>query len=267
MNHASNDIRLLLVVGVVAMLLLFISVLLIFIFSQRKKLQYGHSLNAMQQQQQYQLVEAAVRSEEGERVRIAEQLHDEVGALLSSAKLHFRMVDLENSNGQSRALFEKGNELLNEAIDKVRGISHALHSHILQEFGLNEAIKDFAEKLVHDSLVKVSTNLDYSYSSRNEQRDMTIYRIVQELLNNILKHTSTNLITINSNYKDGMLTLNIVNNGDGLTQVLFEELRYVNNGLGLKNIQNRIYLLKGNISFYNIGNDFFTEITIPANND
>jgi len=267
MHLASNDILLLIIAGVAAMLMLFISLLLVFIFTQRKKIQYQHSLHAMQKEQQYHLVEAAVRSEETERLRIAEELHDEVGALLSSSKLHLRMIKIKNSDDESKLLYEKANYLLDEAINKIRGISHDLHSYILQEFGLNEAIKHFAEKIADSSLIKITTILDYNYTTTLPQKDIALYRIVQELLNNILKYANADKIYIGSVLKNDTFTLTLAHNGNGLTQENFEKLRYdVSGGLGLKNIQNRIYLLKGDITFFKTADDYHIEISVPELN-
>jgi len=171
MNPANNDIRLFLVGGIAAMLMLFISFLLIFIFTQRKKIQYQTSLNVLKEEQRDQLLEAAVRSEELERHRIAEALHDEVGALLSSSKLHYRSLKISGNDEYNQLLYAKGNELLEDAITKVRGISHALHSYILEEFGLNEAIKHFSNQIAEAALLKVTTDLDYAYATKMPQND------------------------------------------------------------------------------------------------
>ncbi|AMR32665.1 hypothetical protein A0256_15160 [Mucilaginibacter sp. PAMC 26640] len=264
MNPANNDIRLLLVVGIAAMLMLFISFLIIFILSQRKKLQYQQEVHVMQKAQQFHLVEAAVRSEETERQRIAEELHDEVGALLASSKLHFRMIEIEKVGADSKVLYEKGNTLLDEAISKIRGISHTLHSYILKEFGLNEAIKHFTEKLSDNSAVAITTSLDDSYTTLIPQNDLAIYRITQELLNNIFKYASPTIIRISSVYNNNILVLKVIHNGAGLTQQVFEELRYISSGLGLKNIQNRIYLLQGEITFIKEDTTYAIQITIPT---
>jgi len=263
MNQGNNDIRLLLVVGIAAMLMLFISVLIAFIFSQRKRLQYQQSLHILQQAQQYQLIEAAVRSEETERLRIAEALHDEVGALLSSSKLHFKMVEIKKNHDQNQALYNKGNALLDSAITKVRGISHGLHSYILKEFGLNEAIVHFAEEIADDAVIRISTSLDNNYTTILPQNDLAIYRIVQELLSNVLKYAQPKILHIDSVYKNGILLITMIHNGQGLTQPMFEELRYKGTGLGLKNIQNRIYLLQGEITFYQLDSGYRIEISIP----
>lgn len=196
-----------------------------------------------------QLIEAAVRSEEIERHRIAETLHDEVGALLSSSKLHIQGIKIESLDERDKQLHEKGKELLNEGIQKVRGISHNLHSSILKEFGLNEAIKHFINKLTHDAVMKLTVELDDRYSTQNQENDISIYRMVQELVNNILKHAHASELVISSVFQNHQLDITISYDGNGLSQKQFEELRYKKEGLGLKNIQNRVILLKGSIEF------------------
>jgi two-component system NarL family sensor kinase len=263
MSQGSNDIRLLLVVGIAAMLMLFISLLLIFIFTQRKKLQYQNQVQALQDVQKNQLIEAAVRSEEIERHRISEELHDEIGAILGSASLHFYSVKIEDCDEPSQRLYQKGRILLDDGIGKIRGISHSLHSSILQEFGLNEAIVHFCSKLGHESLVEINVNLDNRYRTSAAQNDISIYRIIQEFINNITKHAKAGKIIVSSVYLHNQLALTITHNGKGLTQTHFEELRFKKDGLGLKNIQTRIILLKADLKFSQQGDDFSINISIP----
>ncbi|MBB6127403.1 sensor histidine kinase [Mucilaginibacter lappiensis] len=263
MNQGSNDIRLLLVVGIAAMLMLFISLLLIFIFTQRKKLQYQNELQAMQNAQKNQLIEAAVRSEEIERHRIAEELHDEIGALLGSSSLHFYSVNMDDCDEQSQRLYQKGRDLLDEGINKIRSVSHSLHSSILQEFGLNEAISHFCSKISHESIVEINTTLDNSYPTQVGQNDISIYRIVQEFIHNITKHARATKIFVRSIYLNKTLMLTITHNGNGLTQSHFEELRFKKDGLGLKNIQNRIILLKANLKFSHHAGGYAIDISVP----
>ncbi|MEN0052082.1 MAG: ATP-binding protein [Mucilaginibacter sp.] len=263
MSQESNDIRLLLVVGIAAMLMLFISLLLIFIFTQRKKLQYQNQVQALQDIQKNQLIEAAIRSEEIERHRIAEELHDEIGAILGAASLHFYNVKIEDCDESSQTIYQKGRVLLDDGISKIRGISHNLHSSILQEFGLNEAVGHFCGKLAHESLIEINVNLDNRYPTRAAQNDISIYRIVQEFINNIIKHARPNKIMISSIYQNNYLDLTINHNGNGLTQAQFEELRFKRDGLGLKNIQNRIILLKAELKLAQQTDDFSINISVP----
>jgi two-component system NarL family sensor kinase len=264
MNQETSDIKLLLFIGIAVMLLLFISFLLIFIFSQRKKYDYQRSIQLLHETQQNQLIEAAVRSEEKERHRIAEELHDEVGAFLSSSKLHFQGMNVNSFESHNKQLYENGQELLDEAIHKVRSISHNLHSNVLKELGLNEAIRHFTDKITLGNLIEASTLLDEAYTTQNPENDISIYRLVQELLNNILKHAHAKKIRLASIYENNLLKLTIVHNGKGLTQQQFEALRFKKEGLGLKNIQNRIILLKGKISFYDEPDGYYINVEIPV---
>jgi signal transduction histidine kinase len=228
-------------------------------------MEFQRQIQQMNEQQQNQLIEAAVRSEELERHRIAETLHDEVGAILSSSKLHFTGIRPEQLNEKERAVYEKGKMLLDDAIHQVRGISHNLHSNILKEFGLNEAIRHFLDKVGKDELLKTSTSLDPDYATLNTEKDISIYRMVQELINNIIKHAGARELRLSSNMDKGLLAITILHDGKGLTQDMFEKFRFNKEGLGLKNIQNRIILLKGSIQFMVEPDGNTVRINIPVN--
>ena len=260
----SDNIKYLVIIGISVMLLLFTSFLVAVILNQRKKLKYQRDMEKLREQQQNQLIEAAVRSEELERHRIAETLHDEVGAILSSAKLHLLGIKSEVLDERDQKLHEKGRELLNEVIQKVRGISHNLHSNILKEFGLNEAIRHFVKKVTQGTMLQATTALDDNYQTENAENDISIYRMVQELMNNILKYANATEFLISSTLEGNELNLVLFHNGDGLTQEQFEELRFRKEGLGLKNIQNRIILLKGTIHFTRGGEGYRINIHVPV---
>lgn len=257
------DVRLLIFISIAIMLLLFSSFLIATLANQKKKLQHQKDLQTLRESQQNQLIEAAVRSEELERHRIAEALHDEVGAILSSTKLHLQGITHVNLTEKELQLFQRSKELLDDGIQKVRGISHNLHSNILKEFGLNEAIRHFVKKVVNSEMMKATTELDDQYITQNPENDISIYRMVQELINNVLKHANATRLSISSICADDNLTFQIAYDGHGLSQEQFEKLRYSKDGLGLKNIQNRVILLRGKINFEASPNENQITITIP----
>lgn len=262
--NQNSDIKYLVIVGIAAMLLLFASFLLALIFSQRKKMKYQQNMQQLKEEQQNQLIEAAVKSEETERHRIAETLHDEVGAILSSAKLHLLGIKANTLDEKDQQLHEKGRTLMNEVIQKVRGISHNLHSNILKEFGLNEAIRDFLHKTVSSSAVEAETELDDNYISANHEDDISTYRTIQELVNNIIKYANASRMLISSSLQGSELDIVIWHNGEGLDQQQFDELSFRKEGLGLKNIRNRIILLKGTIRFSKDSDGYRIRIHVPV---
>ena len=261
----SNDVKILAAIGVAVMLLLVVGFLLITILNQRKKWLLQKQMSGLKEQQQNQLIESAIRSEEGERHRIAEMLHDEVGALLSSSRIFLVEMNTENLSENDKQDHAKVKEMIDESIQKVRTISHNLHSTILKEFGLNEAIRHFMKKVTGGTVVNSKVELDDEYQISNAETDLAVYRIIQELVNNLIKHAHPRLINITSALQEDQLQFHIQHNGDGLSQEQFEELRFKPAGLGLKNIQNRIILLKGNILFTKQGEkDYGIQLYIPV---
>jgi two-component system, NarL family, sensor kinase len=260
----ANNLTSLVILGIAVMLMLMVSVLLAVLFTQKKKDQHRQAMSLLKEQQQNQLIEAAIKSEETERHRIAETLHDEVGAILSSAKLHLLGIKAVALDERDQQLHEKGRSLLNEVIQKVRGISHNLHSNILKEFGLNEAIRDFLSKSINGTAITAETALDDNYNSENHDDDISAYRTVQELVNNIIKYANATKLLISSTLKETELDLIIFHNGNGLTQEQFDELSFSKSGLGLKNIRNRIILLRGKIAFQKDNDGYRILIHVPV---
>ena len=267
MNPPDDHITLFILIGIAGMLILVTGFLLSLVYNQRKKNQHQVEVQELKEVQQNQLIETAVRSEETERHRIAEQLHDEIGAILSATKLHFLGIKTERLINGDVQLHDKSKELLDEAIQKVRTISHDLHSNILNEFGLNEAIRHFVNKTATGSLITTKLNLDDNYDVKESEDDITAYRLFQELLNNTLKHGRPTQIQVISDFKENILSITLTHNGNGLTQEGFENLRFKTEGLGLRNIQNRIILLKGDILFSRQDEQYYSIMfRIPKNN-
>jgi signal transduction histidine kinase len=259
-----NNIALTIYIGIGVMLVLIISFLIAVLMSQRRKWKMLGEMQKLKEEQQNQLIEGAVRSEEGERHRISELLHDEVGALLSSSRIYLVEMKTDQLSQDDQQDHAKVKELLDESIKKVRSISHNLHSTILKEFGLNEAIRHFMKTVTGGSTFTSLVDLDEEYQLSNSETDLAVYRIIQELVNNLIKHAHPVQIKIQSALGKNKLKITIYHNGDGLSQERFEELRFKHDGLGLKNIQNRIILLRGAILFEvkNPG-DNYIYLTIP----
>ena len=265
MNQTGLDnITVTIYIGIGVMMVLIISFLIAVLMSQRRKWKMMGEMQKLKEEQQNQLIEGAVRSEEGERHRISELLHDEIGALLSSSRIYLVEMKTDKLSADDQQDHAKAKELIDESINKVRSISHNLHSTILKEFGLNEAIRHFMKTISGGTTVISATELDEEYHLSNAETDLAVYRIIQELVNNMIKHAHPKNITIKSSLDNDQLKVTLQHDGDGLSQERFEELRYKHEGLGLKNIQNRIILLKGSILFEvkNPG-DSYIYLTIP----
>ena len=198
--------------------------------------------------QELKSIDAMMRGQEEERRRIARDLHDRLGSMLAMVKNHFKSVessinDLQLSNVK---LYMKANKLLDEACDEVRKISHDIDSGTLTKFGLTTAISDLCDILVINEEMEVEF-VPYGLEDRLPLNvEITIYRIIQELIGNILKHANATQITIQILKGKDILNVNIEDNGVGFIK---EKVQF---GMGLKNIESRVNSLEGELEIDSI---------------
>ena len=192
------------------------------------------------------LIEAVIETEETERKRIASDLHDGLGPLLSAAKLYFQAyIDVKDNDGKSD-IESKLKDIIENAISDTSRISHNISPHILENYGLIVALENFI------SDININKNIHFDVSFEKLERfdlkeELTIYRTISELINNTIKHAQATLIIIKIFLAaDGMLNLIYEDNGIGFS---FEEKINIKNGIGLKNLENRIHYFKGNVVF------------------
>lgn len=192
-----------------------------------------------------QVYTVSVKAEEDERGRIAKDLHDGLGPLLSTCKIY--MYNLKNANlsEKENMSFRKLSELINESLTSVKEISNNLSPHILRNFGFEHALKSFIEKLSLYTEINISTNLNMS-NRYNEIIEITLYRIVTELINNTIKHAKASRISVSLTEKKHKLLLVYIDDGKGFD---YEKEIEENKGLGLFNMVSRINSVGGNIAF------------------
>lgn len=185
-----------------------------------------------------------VNAQEKERKHIAGDLHDGVGMLLATAKLNLSFLDETENRAEGTEILKNVKELIAQSYNEVRGISHNLMPGVLVELGLIPALKDLCSKISVSE--KLSVNLDISdiNIAFSETFKIAVYRIMQEILSNIIKHSKTEKIDIEINTSDNFLKVNIFDNGIGFNTNEIEKSK----GIGWKNIYSRIAMLNGKIS-------------------
>lgn len=190
----------------------------------------------------------ALESEENERIRIAKELHDGLGQLLSSAKLN--LSGLEGSvDKEDEKMLTNSITILDDAVNEVRSISHNLMPTALINYDLLRAIDSLCEKINNSAQINVIFNHSHFIHSFNKETEITIYRIVQEIVNNMIKHSGTDKIEISLSSQDKTIKLIVRDYGKG-----FDTKRIkVNDGIGWQNIFSRVSMLNGKI-------DIFSEI-------
>jgi signal transduction histidine kinase len=224
-----------------AMLLLASAIVFIFIAYQKRLMRQQKEHQQKENEYQQQLLRASLLSQEKERNRIGKDLHDEVGAVLTTAKLYFRHMNIEAGAAKFDELKAKTLGLMDETMTSIRRVSHDLRPVVLERLGLVEAIGNVADQ-VNDS-GEIQLDFDASFEATLAKEDqLNWYRIVQELITNTLKHAQAKNIYLKLLEEDDTVCLLYKDDGIGLKAG--SEMQA---GLGMRNIESRLKLMHGHL--------------------
>jgi len=186
------------------------------------------------------LIEAVVETEANERKRIAKDLHDGLGPVLSAINLYFQAyIDARDADKES--IRDKTQKVISGAIDEVSRISHNISPYVLEYHGLIMALNNFIASSINSNRIKVEFTSDLS--CRFElNKELSVYRCITELLNNTMKHADASRITIDIRSREKLLYIYYADNGNGFDSNLEGTV-----GMGLYNIKNRIETFGGKL--------------------
>jgi len=191
-----------------------------------------------------QTMESMITGQEDERERIAKDLHDSLGGLLSTIKLRFDKLESDAKYNGENNEFNKVHELIDIACSEVRNIAHDLKPGALEELGLIEAVSDLLNRNNREKgpeIIFQHYGFDFG-KNIDSSAALQIYRIIQELINNSIKHANAQEILVQLSLSDDILEIIVEDDGHG-----YNELN-IKKGMGLENIKSRVKYLKGDIS-------------------
>lgn len=192
------------------------------------------------QKKQLENLQAMVLGEENERKRVAKDLHDGIGVLLTSVKL--RLSNFQDKV-EAKQDFKNSLDQIDNACAEVRRISHNMIPASLTKLGLQEAILDLLDNVQASTNILIEESLDYEEGAYDESKEVLIYRVIQELVNNSLKYADPTKLSIKLHKSNQDYLLTYSDNGMG-----FEKSK-VKSGLGLRSIASRVDILKGKFTF------------------
>ncbi len=234
----------LLIGGSIALLLILLLAYLS--YKHRQKLQQIR-IEELETEKQLTATEAVLKGEEQERTRLAKDLHDGLGGMLSGIKYSFQNMKenliLTPENAQS---FERSIDMLDSSIKEMRRVAHNMMPEILVKFGLNTALKDFCGEIDRSGVIQVKYQpIGMEGVTFTQTTAVTIYRIVQELVSNAIKHAAATTIIVQAHASghDKPFFITVEDDGKGFDTAALKLSR----GIGWSNIQNRVDFLKGKI--------------------
>jgi len=222
------------------LLLLALGIVVFVIRYQRRLLRQQQQLRAVEDASQQQALEAALLAQEEERRRIAAELHDGVGTTLAIVKMHLSALGRAD-------LTRETTDLLDQVIGEVRRISRNLLPATLQKFGLPFALEALARTVPADGPTHVVIAQHGTPRRLVAQHELIVYRVVQELLGNGLRHAQATTITITVDFGPDSLTIHYEDNGVGFDPAAADALpaSHARMGLGFTNLRSRVAVLRG----------------------
>ncbi len=226
--------------GTAAMLLLAMAIVLFFIVHQKKLLKQEHEKQQLELRYQTELLYSNLKTLESERARVAADLHDDIGASLSALRLQLSRVDRQAPSQGAKELAD-AREIIDHTIDSVKRISYDLFPPGLEAFGLGFVVSKLFDTVSGNTGFEVVVDAPAELYRYDHTTELALYRILQELTNNSIKHSGGTHIYVSLNQTQEKLELTYSDNGSGYDYTLMEK----GSGQGLKNIKSRMNLIGG----------------------
>jgi signal transduction histidine kinase len=243
-QQASSNLGLLLIIGTLAMFIMALSIIVFAVLYQQKMRRKKQEMIKLELDYKNEMVQATLDAKEIEQRRIAIELHDDIGSSLTALKLSFVSLPIDE---EERKLLNEGVQI---TISKVRSLSNRLLPTILEELGLIPAVKSLVNTLalqitnVHFSVIAVN---DPKHESQTREVSLAVYRILQELINNILKYAHATEIQLTLEQNEEGIQLILIDNGTGFVPTKEDKLK--SQSLGLKNIESRSQHISAQIDY------------------
>jgi two-component system, NarL family, sensor kinase len=239
------------------------------IYYQRNIYKVNLRVKRLKADKEASMIRASIKFQEDERNRIAADLHDDAGPLLATIRLYLNEGLINKDKAAQLQSILSARQIVDDTIGLIRNISHSLMPPTLKNFGLESAATNLYEKINQSGKIAATARFN-DYENRMEpEREMLSFRVIQELVNNIIKHSYAGFIHLVQNRVDDTIYIIIQHDGKGVVQSEFDKLLFESEGLGLKNIENRMRVLGGRVKFEKGKDDGVYKITmeIPASKE
>lgn len=219
--------------------------LLFFFFyrqNRQKQLIHRKQIDVLQHRQEIEQLKAIMKGEEKERERMARELHDGIGGMLVSARLNLGSIRETYPEAVYNYKIEDVMKMLQNTSSEVRRTAHNLMPEVLTRAGLEDAIGIYCDEIGHGSNMEIDIQFQGDFSWLGKSAELLLYRIVQELVQNVVKHAGATYMAILLRHYEQSLSITVEDNGSGF------ELNEEHKGSGLYSMKNRVEALRGEIS-------------------
>ncbi len=213
---------------------------------QNKKQEYFIEIVALKTAYDQEILKSQIEVQNQTLQHIGQELHDNIGQLLSVAKINLNI--LEESDNEELEFIKQTNEIITQSISDLRALTKSLDGDFVKDFGLEESISHELQRIRKTRRFQTEISVLGEKRKLGYEREIVLFRIVQEVLNNALKHSKAKNLTIVLHYFPQSFTLNINDNGKGFDLENINQKGISQAGAGLRNMQRRMELIGGECS-------------------
>ena len=245
-THSIPEKELVAIILYISLFFIIVAVVLIifFYFSRKKIIQKELEKKDLVLQYQKEQLHAVIITQEEERKRIAQDLHDDISSKLNIVSLNSHLLTSPNlTEAETIEITENIISLTTKALENSRKIAHNLLPPVFEKFGLNAGVEELCEEFESSKAVKIHYKNEIDFDEADIDRHLHVFRILQELMNNSLRHGKATEIWASFKIIDDVHTCSYRDNGKGFDAENIENHK----GLGMKNIDSRISFLDGTI--------------------
>jgi two-component system NarL family sensor kinase len=263
--HKNPEIYFVVIIGIILGLLLVSFIIAILFLYQRRQQRQKQEMEKLKDLYEKEELRSQLEMQENTLKTISQELHDNIGQMLSVVKLSLSVLPIEKEH-KAYEQIQNSQQILNKAIYDLSDLTKSLHTDRITQVGLVESIRFELVGLKKAGIVKVQFHQEGTEVEFNEQKAIFLFRIFQEVLNNILKHSGATEVIVNLKYLSDLFTLEIIDNGIGFNVAEKRGSRMSSSGVGLKSIYNRARLIGADVSLNSEpgnGTTVFIKFLIP----
>lgn len=261
MTNESQIINLILI-AIGLLLLMSMAIILFFYFSRRRINKTLLEKANLEIEHQKELLQSTIITQEEERKRIAQDLHDAISSKLNVVSLNANILSEKDITAEeANKIGDSIHKVTSTVLENSRRIAHDLLPPALQKFGLHAALEELCEELLDTQRFNLNYEIDYPSGFLKSADELHVFRIVQELMNNSIKHSGATVITLRVNCEENHVSLHYLDDGKGFNM---ETMRNAH-GLGMSGIENRAVILEAELAIESSpGNGISVHLKTPC---
>jgi two-component system, NarL family, sensor kinase len=242
-----QEIYFVIIVGIILGLLLVSFIVSILFLYQRRQQRQEQEIDRMKDMYEKEALRSQLEIQENTFKTIAQELHDNIGQMLSVVKLSLSILPIEKEH-QAFEQVQNSQEILNKAIFDLSNLTKSLHTERIADIGLAESIRYELYAIRKTGIIKVQFNVEGVETPFSEQKSIFLFRMFQEMMNNILKHAKATEVIVHLQYSDNIFVMEIKDDGAGFDVTEKRESASSGSGVGLRSLFNRASIIGADIS-------------------